>query len=86
MNLAQGIVVALAMVSTAYCVSLWLDCKKALFADTLRIVFFIGIFIACFFFAEIDKFILPLAGYLLINLLFLLLLNNSFQKNNLLTR
>ena len=86
MNLAQGIVVALAMVSTAYCVSLWLDCKKALFADTLRIVFFIGIFIACFFFAEIYKFILPLAGYLLINLLFLLLLNNSFQKNNLLTR
>ena len=86
MNLAQGIVVALAMVSTAYCVSLWLDCKKALFADTLRIVFFIGIFIACFFFTEIDKFILPLAGYLFANLLFLLLLNNSFQKNNLLTR
>ena len=86
MNLAQGIVVALAMVSTAYCVSLWLDCKKALFADTLRIVFFIGIFIASFFFPQIDKFILPLAIYLLINLFFLLLLNNSFQKNNLLTR
>ena len=86
MNLAQGIVVALAMVSTAYCVSLWLDCKKALFADTLRIVFFIGIFIASFFFTEEDKFILPLTGYLFINLLFLLLLNNSFQKNNLLTR
>jgi len=86
MNLAQGIVVALAMVSTAYCVSLWLDCKKALFADTLRIVFFIGIFIASFFFPEIDKFILPLAIYLLINFFFLLLLNISFQKNNLLTR
>jgi sterol desaturase/sphingolipid hydroxylase (fatty acid hydroxylase superfamily) len=86
MNLAQGIVVALVMVSTAYCVSLWLDCKKALFADTLRIVFFIGIFIASFFFPEIDKFILPLAIYLLINFFFLLLLNNSFQKNNLLTR
>ena len=86
MNLAQGIVVALAMVSTAYCVSLWLDCKKALFADTLRIVFFIGIFIASFFFPQIDKFILPLAIYLLINFFFLLLLNNSFQKNNLLTR
>ena len=86
MNLAQGIVVALAMVSTAYCVSLWLDCKKALFADTLRIVFFIGIFIASFFFPEIDKFILPLAIYLLINFFFILLLNNSFQKNNLLTR
>ncbi len=86
MNLAQGIVVALAMVSTAYCVSLWLDCKKALFADTLRIVFFIGIFIASFFFPEIDKFILPLAIYLLINFFFILLLNISFQKNNLLTR
>ena len=86
MNLAQGIVVALAMVSTAYCVSLWLDCKKALFADTLRILFFIGIFIASFFFPEIDKFILPLAIYLLINFFFILLLNISFQKNNLLTR
>ena len=86
MNLAQGIVVALAMVSTAYCVSLWLDCKKALFVDTLRIVFFIGIFIASFFFPEIEKFILPLAIYLLINFFLLLLLNNSFRKNNLLTR
>jgi hypothetical protein len=86
MSLAQGIVVAVAMVSTAYCVSLWLDCKRALLADTFRIVFLTGVFLTSFFLPEANKYILPLAGYLSINLLFLFFLHNSFQKNNLLTR
>ncbi|MFL2736131.1 MAG: hypothetical protein ACJ0E8_04045, partial [Gammaproteobacteria bacterium] len=86
MNLAQGVVVALAMVSTAYCVSLWLDCKRALLADTFRIVFLTGVFLTSFFLPEANKYILPLAGYLSVNLLFLFFLHNSFQKNNLLTR
>jgi hypothetical protein len=86
MGLAQGVVVAVAMVSTAYCVSLWLDCKRALLADTFRIVFLIGVFLTSFFLPEANKYILPLAGYLSINLLFLFFLHNSFQQNNLLTR
>ena len=86
MSLVQGIVVAVAMVSTAYCVSLWLDCKRALLADTFRIVFLIGVFLTSFFLPEANKYIFPLAGYLSINLLFLFFLHNSFQKNNLLTR
>jgi hypothetical protein len=80
MNLPQGIVVAIAMVSTAYCVSLWLDSKKALLADALRIVFLTGVFLTSFFLPEANKYIMPLAGYLSINLLFLFLLHNSFQK------
>ena len=48
-NLMQGILVALAMLSTAYCVSLWLDCKKALFFDGLRIAFFIAFLVFTFF-------------------------------------
>ena len=86
MNLLQGIVVAIAMVSTAYCVSLWLDSKKALLADAFRIVFLIGVFLTSFFLPEANKYTLPLAGYLSINLLFLFFLYNSFRKNNLLTR
>ena len=86
LNLLQGIVVAIAMVSTAYCVSLWLDSKKALLADAFRIVFLIGVFLTSFFFPEANKYTLPLAGYLSINLLFLFFLYNSFRKNNLLTR
>ncbi len=85
MSLAQGIVVAIAMVSTAYCVSLWLDSKKALLADALRLAFFIGVFLISFFLPETNKYILPLAGYLVINLFFLFFLHNSLQKNNLLT-
>ena len=86
LNLLQGIVVAIAMVSTAYCVSLWLDSKKALLADAFRIVFLIGVLLTSFFFPEANKYTLPLAGYLSINLLFLFFLYNSFRKNNLLTR
>jgi sterol desaturase/sphingolipid hydroxylase (fatty acid hydroxylase superfamily) len=86
MNIVQGVLVASAMVSTAYCVSLWLDCKKALLVDTLRIVFFIGVLLISFFLPEANQYILPLAVYLAINLIFLFFLNNSLQKNNLLTR
>ena len=86
LNLPQGIVVAIAMVSTAYCVSLWLDSKKALLADVFRIVFLIGVLLTSFFFPEANKYTLPLVGYLSINLLFLFFLYNSFRKNNLLTR
>ena len=49
LNLLQGIVVAISMVSTAYCVSLWLDSKKALLVDAFRIVFLIGVFLTSFF-------------------------------------
>jgi sterol desaturase/sphingolipid hydroxylase (fatty acid hydroxylase superfamily) len=85
-NIAQGVLIASAMVSTAYCVSLWLDCKKALLVDTLRIFFFIGVLLISFFLPEANQYILPLAVYLAINLIFLFFLNNSLQKNNLLTR
>lgn len=85
-NLMQGILVALAMLSTAYCVSLWLDCKKALFFDSLRIAFFIVFLVFTFFFPQLNELIMPLLGYVFINLLFFFFLQNSFHKNSLLTQ
>jgi hypothetical protein len=82
----QGILVALAMLSTAYCVSLWLDCKKALFFDSLRIAFFIVFLVFTFFFPQLNELIMPLLGYVFINLLFFFFLQNSFHKNSLLTQ
>ena len=85
-NLAQGLIVAIAMVSTAYCVSLWLDCKKALFFDSLRIGFLTTVLFGIFFFPDAKEFILPLAGYIITNLIFLIFLQNAFQKNSFLTQ
>ena len=85
-SLFEGILVALGLVSTAYCVSLWLDCKKALLFDSCRVAFFTLLLVFSFFFPELNGFILPLTAYILINFLFFFFLQNSLYRNSLLTQ
>lgn len=85
-NFIEGVIVAATMISTAYCVSLWLDCKKALLIDCLRLSFLLVVIpLTYFYFPEMEFFMPVLAGYLLLNLGFLHFLHSSFSSNKVLT-
>ena len=85
-NFIEGVIVAIIMISTAYCVSLWLDCKKALFIDCLRLSFLLAVIPMTYFYLPAMEFFIPLlAGYLLLNLGFLHFLHNSFSNKKALT-
>ena len=85
-NFIEGIIVAATMISTAYCVSLWLDCKKALLVDCLRLSFLLVVIPLSYFYLPAMEFFMPLlAGYLILNLGFLHFLRSSFSSNKVLT-
>lgn len=84
-NISEGIIVAITMISTAFCVSLWLDSKNALFAEVARLIYISFILILCFLFPEKNDYVILVTAYLLVNVFFLFLLRNTHANYSLLT-